>query len=132
MSQDDFNYFESGADGWASISNTIIPNPNGVPIKAPLKSTMVVTDLADGSQSTVTPETKYRLEPVGFTWNFQSGVVLYDKLMEIARNNTPFKIQGHMPGMEWTGRITNVDPSFVLWGRNDYRNISIVLKPTND
>lgn len=132
MSQSDFRFFESGATGWQLIPQTTIPNPTSVPIKTPIKSTMKVHPLADGSEAIVIPETKYIKEPVQFSWYFQSGMTLLNKMRNLACNNTPFKIQGHQPDEEWTGRITLHEDTKKLWGRHDRVDVVITLKPTND
>lgn len=130
--QDNWNFFESGATGWTAIPKTTIPNPNAVPIRTPVKSTMKVHPLADGSEGIVVPETKYTEDTVQFSWNFLSGMTLLNKMRDLIRNNTPLKVQGHQPDEEWTGRITQVEDTKRLWGRHDRVDVVITLKPTND
>ena len=127
-----WNYFESGATGWVQITSPYIPNPNAVPIDAPMVSTRIVEELADGSEGYVTPETKYRYEPVQFTWQFYSGATAVEKFKQLCRDDIKVRIQPHMPDKIWTGKIDRVEEKFVLWNAEDRRDFVITLKPMLD
>lgn len=127
-----WNYFESGITGWTQITTPYIPNPNAVPIDTSTISTRIVEDLADGSEGFITPETKYKYEPVQFTWQFQSGATVGDKFKQLCRDDIKFKIQPHMPDKTWVGKIDRVDEKLILHNVADYRDIIVTLKPMLD
>jgi len=132
MPRDAWTFFESGATGWAQITTPAIPNPNSVPIKSTRKTTQKRFDLSDASRAYITPETKSVQEPVSFSWFLQSGALLYNKFDELCRDNTFFKIQGHMPDREWVGKITDLDEKLLLRARTDYRDLTITLEQQDD
>ena len=132
MPRDPWTFLESGATGWNEITSPRIPNPNTTPISSPTKSTQKRFDLEDGSRAFITPETKYTREPVEFAWLFQSGPLLYNKFDQVCRDNLYFKIQGHMPDREWTGKIIQVDEKLLPRQRTDYRDITITLEQQDD
>jgi histidinol phosphatase-like enzyme len=134
-----WRYFESGMTGWSEITTPYIPNPNSVPIETNLVSTRIEEELADGSMGYITPETKYKYDPVQFTWqtgvgasSMHSGSTIAVKMQQLARDDVKFKIIPHMPDKQWVGKIKSVSEKLILSQLEDYRDVVVTLQPMLD
>ncbi len=144
MSKPTWTFLLSGATtGWQEIllstetqegvtRSNYIPNPNAVPIESPVRSTQIVVELAAGGRGFVTPETKYVDEPVQFSWQFQSGMVLSEKLKDICRQNTFFKAVSDVPDKQWVGKITDISVKLLPWQTEHREDVVITLHPQQD
>ncbi len=100
-------YIKSGGN-WVSDSTIYRPNES---MNLPKLSTQSKAILADGSNAYVTPSTKYRDEPLVFTWYWDDGTTK-TKIEGYIDAQKDVKIIDHN-AVEYVGRFLSINANWI-------------------
>jgi hypothetical protein len=105
MARNVWNIYKDIADVWTADGTIYRPNEN---LELTLNATQARIDLADGSRSYMTPETKYNKESLLFRWlEIENTDTFWSKIETYVQTQDYLKIIDHLSN-EYIGRFISI------------------------